>query len=49
MKRIVRGLVAAACGLPLALAAMSGSAGATSTGSAAATATGPQQAKTCQQ
>jgi peptidoglycan/xylan/chitin deacetylase (PgdA/CDA1 family) len=34
MKRIVRGLVAAVCGLPLALAAMSGSAGATSAGPA---------------
>jgi peptidoglycan/xylan/chitin deacetylase (PgdA/CDA1 family) len=33
MRRILRGLVAAACGLPLALTMMSGSAGAASTGS----------------
>ncbi len=47
MNRIVRGLVAAACGLLLALAAISGSAGATSTGSAAATSTSQQDPKTC--
>ena len=49
MKRIVRGLLAAACGLPLAFAATTGSAGATSKQAAATSAASQQRPASCQQ
>jgi peptidoglycan/xylan/chitin deacetylase (PgdA/CDA1 family) len=49
MKRLVRGLAAAALGLPVALTAMTGSGGAATRASSAATATARSQHNTCNQ